>query len=37
MSAVENVLVQILNKNVDVYLDSDKVGTSFNVNTVNIQ
>jgi hypothetical protein len=37
MSAVENVLVQILNKNVDVYLDSDKVGTSFNVNTVSVQ
>jgi DNA repair exonuclease SbcCD ATPase subunit len=35
--AVENVLVQILNKNTNVYMDSTKVGTALNIGTVQIQ
>jgi hypothetical protein len=37
MSAVENVLIQILNKDTNVYMDSTKVGTALNVGTVRIQ
>jgi hypothetical protein len=37
MSAVEGVLVQILNKEFNVYLDSTKIGTGFAVSTVSIQ
>lgn len=35
--AVENVLVQILNKETNVYMDSTKVGTALNVGAVKIQ
>jgi hypothetical protein len=31
MSAVENVLIQILNKEGDVYIDGAKVGKSVNI------
>jgi hypothetical protein len=37
LTAVENVLVQILNKETNVYMDSTKVGTALNVGTVRIQ
>jgi hypothetical protein len=37
LAAVENVLVQILNKETNVYMDSTKVGTALNVGTVKIQ
>jgi hypothetical protein len=37
LAAVENVLVQILNKETNVYMDSTKVGTALNVGTVRIQ
>jgi len=37
LSAVENVLNQILNKNSDVYMDSTKVGTALNIGSVQIQ
>jgi hypothetical protein len=37
LAAVENVLVQILNKDTNVYMDSTKVGTALNVGTVRIQ
>ena len=37
MRQMKAIMTQLLNKNVDVYLDSDKVGTSLNVRTVNIQ
>lgn len=35
--AVENVLIQILNKDTNVYMDSTKVGTALNIGTVQIQ
>ena len=37
LAAVENVLVQILNKDTSVYMDSTKVGTALNIGTVRIQ
>ena len=37
MRQMKAIMTQLLNKNVDVYLDSDKVGTSLNIRTVNIQ
>ena len=37
LAAVEDVLVQILNKDTNVYMDSTKVGTALNVGTVRIQ
>jgi hypothetical protein len=37
LAAVENVLVQILNKDTNVYMDTTKVGTSLNIGTVKIQ
>jgi hypothetical protein len=37
MSAVEGVLMQIFNKETNIYLDSTKVGTGFSVATVKVQ
>ena len=37
LAAVENVLVQILNKETNMYMDSTKVGTALNVGAVKIQ
>lgn len=37
MQQMRAIMAQILNKDTNVYLDSDKVGTSFNINTVSIQ
>ena len=37
LAAVENVLIQILNKDTNVYMDSTKVGTALNIGTVRIQ
>lgn len=37
LAAVENILVQILNKDTNVYMDTTKVGTALNIGTVKIQ
>jgi hypothetical protein len=37
LMAVENVLMQILNKSSDVYMDSTKVGTALNIGSVQVQ
>lgn len=37
LAAVEGILVQILNKDTNVYMDSTKVGTALNIGTVQIQ
>ena len=37
MSAVEGVLMQILNKETNIYLDSTKVGTGFAMGTSKVQ
>lgn len=37
MQQMRAIMVQILSKDTNVYLDADKVGTSFNINTVSIQ
>lgn len=37
MQQMRAIMAQILNKDTNVYLDTDKVGTSFNINTVSIQ
>jgi DNA repair exonuclease SbcCD ATPase subunit len=37
LMAVEKVLIQILNKDTNVYMDSTKVGTALNIGSVQIQ
>jgi len=37
MQQMRAIMAQILSKDTNVYLDADKVGTSFNINTVSIQ
>jgi hypothetical protein len=37
LSEIKNILSQILNKNANVYMDSNKVGTALNLGSVNIQ